>query len=178
MTRLLVALLAVELLLPASTARSAQGAIDPADIGVAIRADEPFGVPGKPATYTVVVRNNGPDAAPPVLLTLTTDAADLTDAVPTQGTCDLTVSVPQCNLGGVAAGATATIDVTVTPVDHNRASFLTAEVSSDIEDPFSGTIATRHLSRTQLTVDLTVSKTSTTGPIVIPSTISYTLDRH
>jgi uncharacterized repeat protein (TIGR01451 family) len=63
--------------------------------------------------YTITARNRGPGAADSVVVTDTPSANEtLISATPSQGTC--TPSVPvRCDLGALAAGASATVTVTV-----------------------------------------------------------------
>ncbi len=86
---------------------------------------------GHNLTYTLTVRNNGPDAATGVTVTDTLPGGEsLVSAAPSQGTCAAT----SCALGGLASGATATVTVvarttaTGTPVN-------TASVRGDQADP-------------------------------------------
>lgn len=65
---------------------------------------------GQNVRYTLTARNNGPDAAPNVVVSDALPAgASLISAVPSTGTCKGT----SCNVGALASGATATVTVLV-----------------------------------------------------------------
>lgn len=92
---------------------------------------------GQSVTYTVVVTNNGPDAAENVILTDTLPAGTSFDfATITQGTCAIGFPTLQCQLGTVNTGDTITLTVKVTP---NTGGTITNTVSiaSDTDDPVS-----------------------------------------
>lgn len=96
-----------------STASTTVGA-GPADIGIRKTASGTFAV-GSPATYTIVVTNDGPNAAQSVSVTDTLPAGTtLVSATPTQGSCSGTTTIT-CDLGAIASGGSATITLTVTP---------------------------------------------------------------
>jgi uncharacterized repeat protein (TIGR01451 family) len=94
---------------------------------------------GFPLTYTITVRNGGPDAATGVVLSdpLPSEVA-FVSATPSQGTC----VAPRltCNLGDLPVGAAATVTVVVTPtmagvlLNHASASATTSDVN-----PFNNT---------------------------------------
>ncbi|MDO9043062.1 MAG: SdrD B-like domain-containing protein, partial [Desulfocapsaceae bacterium] len=75
-------------------------------------------------TYTITVRNDGPQTAQAVDFrdTIPQYAAAGTggrpatslSATPSQGTCTITNALVQCNLGDIASGATITVPITVT----------------------------------------------------------------
>lgn len=89
---------------------------------------------GAPATYTTLARNDGPDAAPRVVLTQDVDGpADVLSATPSQGTCVLDDPI-RCQLGTIPAGGSATVRVRVRPdargVLENRVA-----VGATVSDP-------------------------------------------
>jgi len=93
---------------------------------------------GQPVTYTVVVTNDGPDAASNVILTDTLPAgASFNFATITQGSCAIGYPLLQCQLGTLNSGASVTLVVRVTP---NAGGTLTntTSVTSDTEDPDTG----------------------------------------
>jgi uncharacterized repeat protein (TIGR01451 family) len=70
---------------------------------------------GGSLTYTISVMNNGPDAAPAVMVSDDLPSnVTLSSATPSQGSCSGTSSV-RCQLGTVSASATATITIVVSP---------------------------------------------------------------
>jgi uncharacterized repeat protein (TIGR01451 family) len=94
---------------------------------------------GFPLTYTLTVRNGGPDTATGVILSdpLPSDVT-FVSATPSQGAC----AAPRltCNLDDLPAGGSATVTVVVKPtlagVTRNHASASTATVDSN---PFNNT---------------------------------------
>jgi uncharacterized repeat protein (TIGR01451 family) len=65
--------------------------------------------PGQTVLYSIAVANAGPSAATNVVVTDTLPAGlELVSATPTQGTCSGTTTIV-CNLGSLAAGASASI---------------------------------------------------------------------
>jgi uncharacterized repeat protein (TIGR01451 family) len=88
--------------------------------------------------YTVEVTNNGPDVA---TRTAVVDAlpptVDFVSATPTQGTCVHDSGTITCDLGDVANGATASIDIAVIPRQAGVIRNI-ATVSTDTPDPEAG----------------------------------------
>lgn len=58
----------------------------------------------------------------------------LVSTTPTQGTCDEAAGVVTCNLGDLNPGASATVEIVVTPTVGGEIS-NTASVTSDVFDP-------------------------------------------
>ena len=87
-----------------------------ADLSVAVQTGHQR-VVGKPLEYTVTVRNNGPDTAGAVILYDTLPyGTTFVSATQTQGTCyGGEWGSLQCEIGALAAGATARIVLVVTP---------------------------------------------------------------
>lgn len=125
-----------------------------ADVSVtAAVAPDPVTV-GNNLTYTITISNAGPVAATNVTLTDTLPAgAALALATPSQGSCSGSGPVT-CALGTIAAGASATTTIVVTPTQVGAAS-LTASVAATEFDPDTGNNAT--------TVAATVRPVSTGG---------------
>jgi uncharacterized repeat protein (TIGR01451 family) len=90
---------------------------------------------GRNLTYTLTVTNNGLDAASGVVVVDTLPSGvDYVSATPSQGSCNESAGVVTCNLGGMANGATATIDVVVIPRSPGIIQ-NTAVVSASTGDP-------------------------------------------
>lgn len=90
---------------------------------------------GQPLTYTVLVTNNGPDAAENVVVTDTLPAGvSFNFSTITQGTCSITFPTLECQVGDMTAGDTVTLTIQVTP---NEAGVITNSVTaaSDTIDP-------------------------------------------
>ncbi len=106
-----------------------------ADLSVTKSDDVDPVTDGEPLTYTVVVTNNGPDAAENVTLsdTLPTDASFMFATI-TQGTCAIGFPLLQCQMGTINAGGTVTLTIRVEP---NAPGVITNTVSiaSDTDDP-------------------------------------------
>jgi uncharacterized repeat protein (TIGR01451 family) len=124
------AVLALAALLPAT-------ALAPADLSIT-KSDSPDPVTeGQQLTYTIEVRNDGPDPATNVLVSddLSTSDFDLVSTAPSQGNCTTKGGQKvSCELGTVLSGATATVTIVVTT---KKAGIVTntASVTSDEPDP-------------------------------------------
>lgn len=71
---------------------------------------------GEPAAFKTVIRNDGPDAAPAVVVTdRVAGPAEILSARPSQGTCVVGDHTVRCELGTISAGGTATVRVRVRP---------------------------------------------------------------
>jgi uncharacterized repeat protein (TIGR01451 family) len=97
----------------------------------------PF-VGGSDLSYELTVHNDGPDAASGVTVTDTLPAGTgFVDATSSQGSCDPGTGVVTCNLGALAAGDHATVDLTVVLPDVADLTTVqnAASVASATEDP-------------------------------------------
>jgi uncharacterized repeat protein (TIGR01451 family) len=71
---------------------------------------------GQTLTYTLTARNNGPAGATGVVLTDTLPGGvTFNSATPSQGSCTQASGTVTCNLGALANGASATVQISATP---------------------------------------------------------------
>jgi uncharacterized repeat protein (TIGR01451 family) len=122
--------LAIAALLPAT-------ALAPADLSIT-KSDNPDPVTeGGQLTYTIEVRNEGPDPAADVVVSddLASSDFDLVSVTPSQGSCDTQGGQKvSCNLGTLASGGVATVTIQVTAKKPGTVS-NTAAVTSSEPDP-------------------------------------------
>ncbi len=149
-----------------------------ADVGVA-KADSPDPVVlGGNVTYTLMAANAGPSPATGVTITdnLPT-AATFVSATPSQGSCARSEGVLTCNLGTLAASASATVTVVMTPSKagllHNTATIAAAEFDPQIVNNTS-TADTRVDQAPG--VDLAITKSDSPDPVLAGSNVTYTLN--
>ena len=93
-----------------------------------------FAQSGGTVTYSIKVDNNGPSDASAVVVNDPLPAGEsLVGATPSQGTCAGTVT---CNLGSIASGGSATIQIVVNlTADCGSTIKNTATVSGELPDP-------------------------------------------
>jgi uncharacterized repeat protein (TIGR01451 family) len=140
------------------------------------KVDDPDPVsPGQALTYTITVSNAGPDGATGVMVDDTLSADVTLDSVSSsQGGCS---SLP-CNLGAIASGGDATVEVVVT-VDPAAASPLenSAEVTSSSDDPnlANNTITISTTVTTDAEADLSIAKVADPDPVAPGQALTYTI---
>jgi uncharacterized repeat protein (TIGR01451 family) len=95
---------------------------------------------GASLTYTITVTNHGPAQATDVRVVggLPAGIAAADSIVPSQGTCSADLSSPQCELGALADGASASVTIVVTPTAVAQPLANTAYTSWNGSDPDSG----------------------------------------
>ena len=107
----------------------------PADLSITKSATAPLLVPGAPATFHIVVTNNGPGPAANVVVTDVLPAGTtLVSATASQGSCSGTQTVV-CTLGTIAAPGNATITLDVRLPSTPGPVVNTASVTSSDADP-------------------------------------------
>ncbi len=163
-----------------------------ADLSIAKSADPASVVVGELLTYTLTVRNAGPNAATNV--TVSDTLANLLNragfpgfesAEPSHGTCtpsgtaSVTSRAVSCNLGTLAMNDEATVTIRVRP-NNAGANVLsranTATVTSpDIGDPDRTNNSITINSDVEPRVDVTVSKTVTPNPVRVGQPMLYTV---
>lgn len=115
------------------------GASTPASADLAVTASGPnTGLEGNNLTYTLTVTNNGPDAAPGVVLTDTLDPnLKFVSATTGQGTFSQSGGVVTFSVGTVAVGQTVTATVTAQALEDGNLT-NSASASSSASDPNPG----------------------------------------
>ena len=88
---------------------------------------------GNPFTYTIQVANHGPDAGPVRVVDVLPSSLRVLSVYPSQGTCSL-ANIVVCRLGSLAAGAQATVMLTVTPAEESEITTV-ATVNANPVDP-------------------------------------------
>jgi uncharacterized repeat protein (TIGR01451 family)/fimbrial isopeptide formation D2 family protein len=108
--------------------------VDPADLALTKTADKSEALIGDTVTFTIVVTNNGPDAATGVIVTDTLPAIfSLQSATSTKGSCSGTTTIA-CTIGTLNNGESATITV-VTKVVAAGTATNTATATLNEYDP-------------------------------------------
>jgi uncharacterized repeat protein (TIGR01451 family) len=114
-------------------------ALAPADLSIT-KSDSPDPVTeGGQLTYTIEVRNGGPDPAAGVAVTddLAPSDFDLVSVTPSQGSCDTQGGQKiTCNLGTLASGGAGTVTIQVTAKKPGTVT-NTASVTSSEPDPLA-----------------------------------------
>jgi len=91
---------------------------------------------GTELTYTITARNNGPDAAPGVVLTdVLPGGAGFVSSMSTQGSCSTAGSIVQCDLGTLGNSKTAVVTITVIPTQLGNITNTAVVNSPDVLDP-------------------------------------------
>jgi uncharacterized repeat protein (TIGR01451 family) len=118
-----------------------------ADLMIATEGHETTGLTGRRIHYTIRVTNAGPDPATDVVVSdAFAEGAKLVSAKPSAGTCSGSDSI-LCEMGAIATGASATIEV---EVESSETAFADgARVRSAESDPNrENNIATADYART------------------------------
>ena len=130
---------------------------------------------GQQVTYTLTVANSGPRAASGVQLTDTLPAGVIFDsATPSQGSCGLAGSTVTCQLGTVANGANATVQIKVRPQSTGTIS-NTATVASNVNDPVTSNNSASATTTVNPAADLAVTKTDSPDPVAVGTPLTYTV---
>lgn len=111
----------------------------PVSVDLSITKQGPATIPaGADVTYTITVTNPGPTAATNVVVTDDLPPSlTFVSATPTQGSCNTSDPVT-CTLGGLAAGASATVTLIATASTTPGPVANTASVSATELDPNAG----------------------------------------
>jgi uncharacterized repeat protein (TIGR01451 family) len=130
---------------------------------------------GGTLTYTLLVANAGPSDSTTVSVVDTLPAGvTFGSATPSQGSCAHAGGIVTCSLGTVAAGATATVAITVTPTAVGAIS-NTADVSGATPDPVPANDSDTEPTVVVASADLSIVKTDSVSTVVAGSSTTYTL---
>ncbi|KQX05372.1 hypothetical protein ASC59_14605 [Leifsonia sp. Root1293] len=134
-----------------------------ADIVVTKTATPNPAVAGSPITYTITVANTGPSTSRGVVLDdLLPPEFDFASAAPSQGSCAVPdASALVCDIGDIANGAAATLDVVMNiPTDYTGApdAVETVSATSDTSDPDDTNNTASWTATTKVSADLSISK--------------------
>jgi uncharacterized repeat protein (TIGR01451 family) len=149
--------------------------IPAADLSLA-KADSPDPVAaGEALTYTLTAANDGPSAAPEVVITDTLPAGvTFQSASTSQGICVLEITTVNCLIGSLAAGAAATVTIAVRPQAEGTIT-NTAAVESSVADPDSAD----NQATTQTTIgrlaDISVTQSDSPDPVVMGELLTYSM---
>jgi uncharacterized repeat protein (TIGR01451 family) len=131
---------------------------------------------GQQVTYSITVRNNGPSGATGVTVTDPLPAGvSYNSATPSQGTCFQSVpGTVTCNIGGLANGATATVQIIVTATGSGAVT-NTATVTRTEPDLNSANNSASATTTIAGRADLAVTNTDSPDPVILGNTLTYTL---
>jgi len=110
-------------------------AVDPADLSLTKSGSPDTVAEGAALTYTIQVKNAGPDAATNVEVSDDLPSqVDPGSATASPGTCDIKGKKVTCSLGTLASAGSATVTIQVSPKKAGQIT-NTAAVASDVTDP-------------------------------------------
>jgi uncharacterized repeat protein (TIGR01451 family) len=146
-----------------------------ADLSVSI-GDSPDPVPvGSNLSYTVSVANHGPSPATGVSLTDTLPAGvTIVSITPSQGSDSVANGVITTNLGSLAAGASATLTIIVTPQTPGTLTD-TAHVTANEADPNTANNSASQSTTVLASVDIGVTMSGAPNPVNAGSNLTYSL---
>lgn len=149
-----------------------------ADLRVGKTADRATANVGDTIAWTVTATNDGASPATGVVLTDVLPAGvSLLTRTPSQGTCSVSGGQVICNLGGLAVGASATLDLTArveraaaeTPVQN------VAQITGAQFDPDTANNSTNVTTTVGPATDLQITKSVDRASANVGDTVTYTL---
>ena len=148
-----------------------------ADLGVSFTA-VPATFLGKTITYSTTVTNNGPHQATGVIFTQELPTSVTLVSVPesSQGDqCVETDNVITCALGSINSGATATINVVVTPQSLGKLSSIASVNSSSFDPVQENNRVSLETEVKPQTADLAVTMSATPPPVLVDNLLTLTV---
>ncbi len=160
----------------ANNTASASTLVNPvADLSIT-KSDSPDPVSsGQQLTYAIGVHNSGPSGATGVTVTDTLPGGVTYDsATPSQGSCSHSSGTVTCNLGALANGANATVNIVVTPSSGTSITNQ-ASVSAATADPAVVNNAASATTTVDPVADLSLTNSDAPDPVLSGNELTYTL---
>lgn len=158
---------------------TSQAAPSPADLVVVMTDNPDPVVPGQLLTYTISVTNNGSNPANNTVLTDTLPSGVnlISASGPSGSTCSQTGNTVSCTLGTLAAGASATVTLLVTPTAVGTiTNTATATTASGDANPGNNTDSeSTTVQAAANPADLAVTKTANPSSVFPGQVLTYTV---
>ena len=122
-------------------------------------------------TYTVTVRNGGPNAGP-VNVAIPVTGANVTNVTTSSGTCAMGVTAANCTITALASGASAVINVTVVATTAGTAS-ATATASFGGFDPVTANNSATAETQVRVVADIDVAIAESADPVTAGGVLTY-----
>lgn len=149
-----------------------------ADLSVTVTDDPDPVLSGNTLTYHLTAANAGPSEATGVVLTdALPGATTFFSAAPSQGSCSQSGGTVTCQLGALAAGVDATVDVVVT-LGAAASGTLTdvATVAGNQPDPDASNNTAVETTTVNPPIDLEVTVTDLPDPVAVGGSLLYTVE--
>lgn len=144
------------------------------DLKVALTGDAGPVDPGASISYTATVTDAGPSNATGVALAITVPAGLTLKS--TTGCAEDPTGVPRCSLGGLAAGASATVGFVLTAADSTVGNtVVTAAVSGTNPDPDASNDSASHTVEVSRVADLGITVDDGVTKLEKGATTTYTI---
>lgn len=131
---------------------------------------------GDRLTYTLQVRNAGPDPAASVIVSDSLPASACNPAVTASaGSCTIDSQTVRCDLGNLAAQTSETVTIEVTPTERGELQNI-AQVGTETSDPNPDNNSdSEQTTVTAPEADIAVSKNDSRDPVEVGQGFTYTL---
>jgi uncharacterized repeat protein (TIGR01451 family) len=131
---------------------------------------------GRSFSYNLSIKNNGPVDANTITLTDNLPSGvNYESATLSQGSCSQAAGVVTCKLQHLASGATATVDLKVTPQGTGTLTNTASVVGDDLTDPVTSNNSSTENTQAKPAMDLSITKTDLADPVAIGDNIAYKL---